>query len=151
MPISGRQRWVVLATWGATGTAPESYTLYRLNRQGYVNPDDAGEAMSAVDISSGAIMRVKIDDAVAAGAVTLALYGAAVANADDDARFLDFTQELDRDQSDILIENVQTIKGQSVPVHLDIGASFYLVPVFLDAGESPIAPGAITVEFMIKE
>jgi hypothetical protein len=151
MPQFGRQRWIVVAQWGATGTAPESYTLYRLNRQGYVNPDDDGEDMPAVDISSGAILRVKIDAAVAAGAVTLSLTGAAVANADTDDRFLDFTQELDRYQADILVENVQTIKGQSVPVHLDIGASFYLVPVFLDAGEAPIAPGAITVEFMIKE
>jgi hypothetical protein len=148
MPISGRQRWVVLAAWGATGTAPESYTKYRLSHEGYAIDEESAQA---VDISSGAIMRVKIDDAVAAGAVTLALYGAAVANADDDARFLDFTQELDRDQADIQVANVQTIKGQSVPVHLDIGASFYLVPVFLDSGDSPIAPGAITVEFMIKE
>ena len=151
MPTTGRQRWIVVATWAATGTAPTSYTLYRINRQGYVNADDTGEAMPAVDISSGAIMRVKIDDAVDAAALTLALLGAAVANADDDDRFLDFSQELDRDQAAILVENVQTIKGQSVPVALDIGASFYLVPEFRDVSDDPVAPGAITVEFMIKE
>jgi hypothetical protein len=151
MPATGRQRWIVLATWGATGTAPERYTLYRLNRQGYVNADDPGEALPAVDISSGAVMRVKIDDAVAAGAVTLALYGAAVANADTDDRFLAFTEELDRDQAEMRVANVQAIKGQSVPVNVDVDSCFYLVPVFLDAGEAPIAPGAIIVEFWIKE
>jgi hypothetical protein len=148
MPNTGRQRYIITATWGAETTAPTSYTKRRLSREGY-----AGEAESvgAVDLSDAAMVRCKLPATIAASAVTLKFKDAGAVNADSDDAMLDYSYAQDVDGAAIEMTGIQTSKGYSRQVHLDLCSCFYVIPVFVDSGGSPVAPGAVSVEFFVKE
>lgn len=147
MPNTGRQRYIITATWGETGTTPVSYTKRRLTREGYAL--DA-ESVAAVDLADAGMVRVKFPAAVP-GAASLAFNDAGAANADSDANVLDFARAQDRYGDDLVITGVADSLGKSRAVPLDLVSCLYVQPVFLDSGGDPIQPGKVSVEFHIKE
>jgi hypothetical protein len=142
MSNTGRQRVVIEATWDATSTAPVSYTKKRLSVEGYAVDE---QAVSLIDLSDATLMRVRFPATIAVTAVTLAFLD--VAFADD----TDFGECLDDSGAAITIASVQSYKSKSVHVKAAIASAFFVKPVFLAAGGAPTAPGAITVQFLLKE
>ena len=150
MPSTGRQRYVIRATWGAATTVPASYTLHQLDAQGRTIASN-DRAVDVIDMSDAGMMRVKLPAGIAAGALTLKFLDAAAANADSDADVLDFGYAQDVDGADIAVTGIQDSLGKSRRIHADLDSCFYVIPVFVDTNGDPIAPGAVTVEFLIKE
>ena len=137
-----------MATWGAATTEPNSYTKRRLSREGYaLDPETVG----AIDLSDAAMVRVKFPASIAAGAVTLKFKDAGAVNADSDDALLDFSYAQDENGNDIAVTGVQDSTGQSRAVNLALCSCLYVIPVFVDAGGDPVAPGAVAVEFFVKE
>jgi hypothetical protein len=142
MPNTGRQRYVIEATWDATSTAPVSYVKKRLSRGGYAVDT---EAATLVDLSDATLMRVRFPAVIATEAITLAFLDVAFANGTD------FGDSLDDSGAAITITSVQSYKGKSVHVKAAIASAFFVKPVFLATGGAAVAPGAVTVQFLLKE
>lgn len=148
MPNTGRQRYIVTATWGAATTEPESYTKRRLSTEGYaIDPQTA----AVLDLSDAAMLRVKFPAALDASALTLKFKDAGASNADSDANVLDYGFAEDDQGSDLAVTGVQDKLGKSASVNPEIATAFYVIPVFVDVNGDPVAPGAVSVEFHIKE
>ena len=58
---------------------------------------------------------------------------------------------IDQDGNDIAVTGVQDSLGYSRSVDLALCSCLYVIPVFVDSGGDPVAPGAVAVEFLIKE
>lgn len=142
MPSTGRQRWVVEATWGAATTEPESYTVKRLTEEGYVI--DTGVPALAIDLSDAALMAVIFPSTIDAAALTLKF---------KDAPFSNGTYVISKDEAgdDFQVEDVQASKSRSRTINAEICTRFFVKPFFVDAGDAAVAPGAVTVTFVIKE
>ena len=142
MPNTGRQRWVVEATWGAATTEPETYTLKRLSTEGYALDD--GDSVPAIDLSDAALLAVIFPATIAAGAITLKFKDAPFSNGS-------YVIAQDGDGADFQVADVQSSKDRSRTVNAEICTRFFVKPFFVDSGDSPLAPGAITVSFLVKE
>jgi len=150
MPIGGRQRWIIEATWGASSTEPDSYTLKKLGAEGTVI-DAAGEAVNAVDLSDAAMMAVRFPAALGGSADKLKFVSAAFSNGPfTDKATAKFAQ--DKDGADIEVSGVQSSLDRDRDVDLSICSRFFVKPIFVQSdGTTLAAPGAVTVTFMIKE
>lgn len=145
---NARQRYIIKATWAATGATPASYVKYRLSAEGYkIDP----QVLTCMDLSFVAMLRVKFPAALDAGVDALKFQDAGAANANTDADLLDFGSCQDDLGADIVIESVQTKLGKSSSVNAEIATAFFVIPTFVDSSGDPTAPGVCSVEFYIKE
>jgi len=142
MPATGRQRWIVEATWGAATTVPSSYTFKQISPDGKaIN----AKAALAIDLSDVAMIGVIFPATIAAAAVSLKF---------TDAPTIDgtYVPSLDENGNDIVVSGVQSSKSKSRSINLALCSRFFVKPVFMAVdGSTPAAPGAVTVTFLIKE
>lgn len=129
--------YLVTATWGAGETEP-TMVASEINRNGGV---ERTYPVQAINLYGARTIRAFLPES--AGSATLLAFKESTS---DQGAYV----WAENDAAEIIDIDLATSLGHAVPVPYDIMGSLYVRPYFTDGTYTLVAPGAVSVTFLVK-
>jgi hypothetical protein len=146
--MTRRMAWAYRVVWGESGTLPEEIYLLEYNHLGQPIGNESGVKASTICTIGAGGARVRLPETVSVSVVSLAFLDhylpiSALAAS------VEYLSTMDDADARIALTTSGKL-GESHDLKADLFSTFFIRPVWLDAGNDPVEPGECELVIQFK-